>query len=232
MLRESIGTSLAQTTAAGKLIKNGAKFPGFLTTDGSLNEDQLQDARDEFNAKYTGALNAGSVPVLNGGWDFKATHGMSMVDAQFVESRKMELQEIARHYGIPAFMVDSTATSTWGSGIEQQMLGFMNLSLDSWLVNWEQALAFSLLSSDEIAKGFYFRFDRDQLANVAPETRAKFYQIMRTIGVYSPNDVRRKEDEPLIAKEDGGDDYSNPNTSSGKATPTPEPVPEPEPVTT
>lgn len=224
MLRESIGTALTQTSAAGKLMKDGARFPGFLVSPQSLRKEQLEDARNEWDAKHSGSANIGKIPMIHGGWDFKQTNGMSMVDAEFVESRKMEIHEVARHYGIPAFMVDSTATSTWGAGIEQQMLGFMNLSLDGWLVNWEQALAFTLLTSEEISKGFYFRFDRDQLANVAPATRAAFYTAMRTAGVYSPNDIRRKEDEPLISKEDGGDTYGNPNTSAPTPAPTPDPA--------
>jgi phage portal protein BeeE len=106
------------------------------------------------------------------------------------------------------------------------MLGFMNLSLDSWLVNWEQSLALTLLTGEEIAAGYYFRFDRDQLANVSPATRAEFYSKMRTAGAYSPNDIRRKENEPLISKEDGGDDYTNPNVATPKqaAEPPKEPV--------
>jgi HK97 family phage portal protein len=214
MLRESIGTSLAQTEAAGSLIKNGAKFPGFLESAQVLSPEKIKDAREEFNSKYTGSINAGTIPILNGNFKFQQTHGMTMSDAEFVASRKLEIHEVARHYGIPAFMVDSTATSTWGSGIEQQMLGFMNLSLDSWLVNWEQSLALTLLTTEEIAAGYYFRFDRDQLANVSPATRAQFYTQMRTAGAYSPNDIRRKENEPLISKEDGGDNYGNPNTSA------------------
>ena len=159
MLRESIGTSISQTSAAGKLMKNGAKWPGFMTVEGISKKEQLEDIRDEVNNNLAGAMNAGRIPVVGGSMKFQQTNGMSMVDAQFVESRKLELHEIARHYGIPAFMVDSTATSTWGAGIEQQMLGFMNLSLDSWLVNWEQCLAFTLLTAEEVRKGFYFRFD-------------------------------------------------------------------------
>jgi HK97 family phage portal protein len=207
MLRESIGTSLAQTQAAGALMRNGNKWPGFITMEGVSKKEVLEDARNEINNNLAGSMNAGRIPVIGGNMKFTQTNGMSFVDAQFVESRKMELHEVARHYGVPAFMVDSTATSTWGSGIEQQTLGFLNFSLDPYLQSWQQSLAMSLLNEDEIAKGYYFQFDRDELANVALEARANFFQKMRQIGVFSPNDVRSELGYPLIAPENGGDDY-------------------------
>lgn len=211
LLRESIGNALTQTSAAGELMKNGARFPGVLTTDQLLKDDALKQMKEEWQRNTTNGK-LGSTPILHGGLKFLATSGMSMVDAQFLESRRFELQDIARFYGIPPFMIgDSTASTTWGTGIEQQTLGFLNFSLDPHLIGWEQSLGHTLLSTEEQRQGLYFKFDRDQLANVALEARAAFYTAMRNAGVYSPNDVRRKENEPLISKEDGGDSYANPN---------------------
>lgn len=231
MLRESLGTSLAQTKAAGVLMKNGAKWPAALVFDGVMKKETLDDARDEVNRNVAGAMNAGRIPVIGGGAKMIQMNGMSFVDAQFVESRKMELHEVARHYGVPAFMVDSTATSTWGSGIAQQVRGFLNLSLDAWLANWEASLRFTLLTTEEKAKGYYFKFDRDQIANIDPKERAEFHQIMRNIGVFSANDVRRKEGEPLIPAEEGGDDYGRPFNASGGTPKAEKPPADPAPTT-
>lgn len=217
-LRESIGTAISQTQAAGNLVKNGARFPGYLVSQANLKTDQLNDARNEFNSKYSGAINAGTIPVLNGNFDFKQTNGMSMVDVQFIESRRFELQEIARHYGIPPFLIgDSTASTTWGTGIQEQTLGFLNFCLDPHLVGFEQALGHTLLTTEEIASGYYFRFDRDELASVSRQDTAAYFQTMRNIGVYSVNDIRAKLDEQLISSEDGGDNYALPLNSSAKA---------------
>jgi len=222
LLRESIGTAISQTKAAGKLMKNGTHFPGFLTTSAMLKPEQIAEARNEFNEKYAGAMNAGRVPVLNGTFDFKQTNGMSMSDAQFIESRRFELQEIARHYRIPPFLIgDSTASTTWGTGIEQQTLGFLNFTLDPHLRAFEEALACSILTTDEIKKGYYFRFDRDELAGVSRQDTANYFMAMRNMGVYSVNDIRAKLDEPKISAEDGGDNYSLPLNSSAKAEPKP-----------
>ena len=231
LLRESIGTASAQTKAAGKLMRNGTQFPGFLTTSQTLTKPQIDEARDEFNSKYTGAMNAGRIPVLNGTFDFKQTNGMSMTDAQFIESRRFELQEIARHYGIPPFLIgDSTASTTWGTGIEQQTLGFLNFCLDPHLVNFEQALDNTLLTTEQIAAGYYFRFDRDELASVSRQETAAYFQTMRNIGVYSVNDIRAKLDEPLISPEDGGNDYRLPLNSSSKGSDPAKTAPKEEPA--
>jgi HK97 family phage portal protein len=218
LLRESIGTALAQTAAAGKLMRDGTTFPGYLISNQTLSADKIRDAREEWQRNHGGAANAGRVPILNGSFDFKQTNGMSMVDAEFIESRRFELQEIARHFRIPPFLIgDSTASTTWGTGIQEQTLGFLNFCLDPHLIAFEQALEAVLLTSDELAKGYYFRFDRDELASVSRQDTATYFQTMRGIGVYSVNDIRRKLDEPIIPAESGGDDYSLPFNNTGGA---------------
>jgi len=223
LLRDSIGTAMTQTEAAGKLMQNGARFPGFLTTQSVLSQDKIDDAREQWEAKYSGAANAGRIPILNGIFDFKQTNGMSMADAQFIESRRFELQEIARIYRIPPFMIGDSTASNWGTGIEQQTLGFLNFCLDPHLRGWEQSLAFTLLTVAEQKEGYYFQFDRDELANVALEARANFYKAMREMKVLSANDVRAELGYQNIPEDQGGDDYENPAINYGNQT-------EPEPA--
>lgn len=207
LLRESIGTSMAQTLAAGSLMKNGARFPGFLTTQSVLKKEIIDDARLQWEQNYGGAHNSGRMPIINGTFDFKQTNGMSMVDAEFIESRRFELQEIARIYNIPPFMIGDSTASNWGTGIEQQTLGFLNFCIDSHLRGWEESLAFTLLTTDEIRQGYYYEFDRNELANVALESRANFFKVMREIKVLSANEVRS---ELGYMNRDGGDDFENP----------------------
>lgn len=233
MLRQSIGTALAQTQAAGKLMRNGTMFPGYLRATQTLSPDKIKDAREEWDKYQTGVNNFGRPPIINGGFEFQQTNGMSMSDAEFIASRRFELQEIARHYRIPPFLIgDSTASTTWGTGIEQQTLGFLNFCLDPHLTAFEQSLNAVLLTGEEIARGYYFRFDRDELASVSRQDTASYFQTMRGIGVYSVNDIRRKLDEPTIPAESGGDDYSLPFNNTGgaaqaKAAPQAEPAPAP-----
>lgn len=228
-LRESIGTALSQTSAAGKLMRNGARFPGIVTTDQVYKREVMEAAKDEWERNtMNGSL--GKTPFLSGQFKFQETNGMSMVDAQFLESRRFELQEIARIYRVPTFIIGDATATTWGSGIEQMTLGFLNFCLDPHLVGWEQSLGHTLLTTKEQKSGYYFKFDRDELANVALDARANFYQTMRNIGVYSANDVRRQLNEPIISAEDGGDDYGRPFNASGGTPMTADPQPAPEPV--
>jgi len=223
--RESIGTAIAQTEAAGKLMRNGARFPGILSSDTIHKKETIDAVREEWERNTQGG-NLGRTPILNGSFKFQQTNGMSMVDAQFLESRRFELQEIARFYRIPAFLIGDPSATTWGSGIEQMTLGFLNFSLDPHLVGWEQSLGITLLTTEEQRAGYYFQFDRDELANVALEARASFYQTMRNIGAFSPNDVLRKLGEPIIAAKDGGDDYGRPFNASGGTPQASQPTPD------
>jgi HK97 family phage portal protein len=217
LLRESIGTALSQTQAAGTLMKNGARFPGFLVSQSVLPKDSIDDARTEWESKYAGSANAGRMPILNGTFDFKQTNGMSMADAQFIESRRFELQEIARIYRIPAFMIGDSSASNWGTGIEQQTLGFMNFCLDPHLRSWEESLAMTLLTTEEHRAGYYFQYDRDEVASVALEARANFYKAMREMRVFSANEVRselgyKMVDDPSMSS------YDNPQIAPTETT--------------
>lgn len=221
-LKDSLGNSISQRTAAGKLIANGARWPGYFTVDGVSDEEKLRQIRDEVNGKMAGVMNAGKLPVIGGNLTWHQTNGMSMSEAEFMESRQFELQEICRLHRVLPFMVGDTSSSTsWGTGLEQQTLAFLSFCLDPHLVSWEQSLAATLLTTEEIRSGYYFEFDRDKLMNATLEARSKFYQIMRQIGSYSVNDVRGKMGESHV---EGGDNYAQPLNSNIKAEAEPKPA--------
>jgi HK97 family phage portal protein len=226
MLRESIGTSIAQREASGRMISNGARFGGVIEAPAALRKDQLEDVRREWAARHEGAGNSGKTPVL-WGVQFKAVGGMSARDAEFIESRRFELQEIARLYRIPPVLIgDTTAATSFGAGIEQMNLALLAYCLNPWLVNWEQSLNYTLLTTDELRAGLRFKFDREEIAAVALQAQAAFISTMRTTGVFSPNDSREwlgysKSDAP------GMDDARAPLNSSSSGTPANEPAADP-----
>jgi hypothetical protein len=215
LLRENIGISMAQRDSFASFLKNGSKFPGILAATG-LTEKQMQDFRTVWDASQGGVTNSGRIPILNGAFTYlDKSAGMSMADAEFLASRSFENNEICSVYGIPPILIGATdKVSSWGTGIEQINQGFLTYGLNPWLVNWEQSLAFSLLTSEEQAQGYAIMFDRSALMQASLTARAAFYQQMRMIGAMSINDVRHEigfNDLP----DHIGDDYHAPFNNQG-----------------
>lgn len=188
-LRESIGISIAQRTAAGAMMSNGAKFSGYVQAPLASTPKQVEDLKAEWKRFQEGSQNAGRTPVLWGA-EFKPVSGMTARDAEFLESRAFELREIARLYRIPSFLIGDTDKATsFGTGIEEQNLAFQAYSLSPWLTNWEQSLGYTLLTTDEQRAGYRFEFDREELKTFTLQAMASFVTQMRTANVFSPNDA-------------------------------------------
>jgi HK97 family phage portal protein len=227
-LRESMGLALTMQEQAGRMFKNGAQFGGYIEAPPNTKPETLQAMSDQWERRHAGAHNAGKTPWLLNGTKYTSVQGMTMQDAEFLASRRFQIEEIARAYRVPLFLLNSTDKSTtWGSGLEQMNQGFLQYSLNPWLVCTEQAFDITLLSAAEIASGYYFKFNRGALLQAALEAQANFFTAMRNIGVYSPNDVRRKLEENDIP---GGDSYDKPFNGQGgvAAKPSNEPKEEPQ----
>lgn len=126
-------------------------------------------------------------------------------EAQFLETRKFQVEEIARLYRVPLHMIGDLEHATF-SNIEQQSLEFVKYTLDPWLVRWEQSLQKSLLSDSE--KGQYFiKFNVDGLLRGDYASRMQGYATARQNGWMSANDIRELEDMNRIPIELGGDLY-------------------------
>lgn len=230
-MRETIGLQITQREHSASTFKNGARFGGFLRAPQNLDKDKLEATRREWDSKQAGAANAGKNPILGAGWEYVSVNGMTMADAEFLDSRKFERAEIAMWYRVPGVIIgDNEKSTSWGTGIEQINLGFLNYCLNPWLVNWEQSLSFTLLTVEEQAAGYYFSFNRRALLQVALEAQANFLKTMREIGAYSVNDVRRRVgDNPI--PDAIGDNYELGFNSSGKASaPTAKTQPKEQPV--
>jgi HK97 family phage portal protein len=115
---------------------------------------------------------------------------------------------------------DSTASTSWGTGIAEQKLGFLTFSLEPHLKGWEQSLDYTLLTVNEREAGYYFKFNRRALLQAAPAAQAAFLQSMRSIGVYSINDCRSYLDENELDDATIGDDYTRPLNNTGGVSPT------------
>jgi HK97 family phage portal protein len=154
-----------------------------------------------WKAKHSGAAQAHDVAVLGAGVTFQPV-SFPPEDVQFVESRKFQIDEIARIYGIPPHMLFQTDRSTsWGTGIEQQGLGFVVYTLRPWLTRFEQRIS-RLLPNPQ-----YVKFAVEGLLRGDTKGRYESYAIARNWGWMSVNEIRGHEDLPPI---EGGDQYLSP----------------------
>lgn len=200
--REQIGLSLATETHAGVTFKNGAAVSGVLTHPGKLGKDGRANLRASFDEFRTSGAEAGGTIVLEEGVKLERV-GLSLADAQYVQSRELSALEICMFFGVPPHMVGLTSKQTsWGSGIEQQSIGFVTYTAIDWLKMWEEELERSCIGPAD--SSLYLRFDVAGLLRGDLKARAGFYKTMFETGAFSPNDIRAKEDEN---PREGGDEY-------------------------
>lgn len=190
------GSALAAANASNSTFEKGLMPTIAFTLEGKLNPKDRDDFRDMVR-RISGALNAGESPVLENGMT-GAPLGINPVDAQLLESRNFSVEEICRWFRVPPFMVGHTTNSTsWGTGIEQQMIGFLTFTLRPWLTRIEQAINKDLLSPAD-QKKFYAEFSVEGLLRADSAGRAAFYKIMVDGGIFKRDEVRAKENmEPV-----------------------------------
>lgn len=200
--REAVGLALATEEYGAKFFGNGARPGGVLEHPGILKDpDKL---RESWNKVYQGTRNSHKVAVLEEGMKYH-TIGIAPEDAQFLETRKYQVNEICRIFRVPPHLVGDLERATF-SNIEHQSIEFVQHTIRPWLVRWEQEISRSLL--DEKERLLYFaRFNVDGLLRGDYKSRMEGYAIGRQNGWLSPNDIRRLEDMPPISAEDGGDKY-------------------------
>ena len=164
------------------------------------NPDKLRDA---WHRAY-GGRNAHKVAVLEEGVKFTPI-SIPNNEAQFLETRKFQIEEIARMYRVPLHMIGDLDHATF-SNVEHLSLDFVKYSLDPWIVRWEQSLQKALLSDSE--KGQYFvKFNVDGLLRGDYASRMQGYATARQNGWMSANDIRELEDMNMISEEEGGNLY-------------------------
>jgi HK97 family phage portal protein len=190
------GAALAANRAANNTFSKGLhpttvwKFPQV------LRKDQRDDARATIKT-ISGAVNAGEPAILEAGMDVE-TIGINPNDAQLLESRGFSVEEICRWFRVPPFMVGHSEKSTsWGTGIEQQMIGFLTFTLAPWLKRIEQAISKDLLSPKDRQR-YYPKFNVEGLLRSDSQARSAFYSAMVNNGIYTRDEVRELEDrEPM-----------------------------------
>lgn len=202
MAKNAVGMTLACEEYGASFFANGANPGGVLEHPGVLKDPSK--VRESWNSVYRGVNNAHKIAVLEEGMKYQQI-GIPPEEAQFLETRKFQINEIARLYRIPPHMIGDLDKSSF-SNIEQQSLEFVKYTLDPWVIRWEQSLQRSLLLPGE--KGKYFiKLNVDGLLRGDYQSRMNGYAVGRQNGWFSANDIREMENMNPIPDEEGGSLY-------------------------
>ncbi|MBP1842003.1 HK97 family phage portal protein [Rhizobium petrolearium] len=200
--RNAFGLARAIDRSAGATFRNGLRPSFQIVFEKWLTKEQRALAETELAEKYLGAVNSGRPYIAEGGAKLEQL-SLNPEDAQMLQSRGFSVEEICRFFGVPPFMIGHTEKSTsWGTGIEQQTLGFQKFTLRRRLKRIEQALEKQLLTPSDRANGITIEFNLEGLLRADSQGRARFYQAMTGIGAMTINEVRALENLPRV---DGGD---------------------------
>lgn len=197
--RNTLGIAQAAENAVTKIYRNGAKPSGVLSMDRVLTPKQREEIRANFSSLTTGSDDR--LMVLEGGVKFDAI-SLSPQDIELLSSRKFQLNEICRWYGVPSVMVNDTSGSTvWGSGIGQIVEGFYKLTMRPILEKIEASIDANLMGPREVGNRFS-EFDFDALLRTDFKTRLESYRIGVQGSIFTPNECRKEEGLPPVQ---GGD---------------------------
>lgn len=212
--RDAIGVAITLERHASKFFGSGARPSGIISND--------KPAGSEAGAKTVGNIlkswriwqsNTTSDPlILDSGWTYNG-QTMPSTDAQFIENRLEQINEIARIFGVPPHMLYQLERATW-SNAEQMAASFLQLCLRPWLDKWQDAYA-TVLLTDEERDSFYFEFVIDDLQRADAAGRAEIFGKLVAMRAMTPNEVRAAMNLPAI---EGGDELANPYTTTSTPT--------------
>ena len=202
MAKNAIGMAIACEEYGAKFFANGAAPGGVLEHPGTIKDPQR--VRESWQSTFGGSQNANKIAVLEEGMKYTPI-GISPEQAQFLETRKFQINEIARIFRVPPHMVGDLEKSSF-SNIEQQSLEFVTYTLAPWLIRWEQAL-FRVLLNEKEKDELFFKFNVDGLLRGDYASRMSGYAIGRQNGWLSANDIRELENLNRIPADEGGDLY-------------------------
>ena len=202
MAKNAIGLAIATEEYGAKFFANGATPGGLLEYPGTVKDPDR--VRESWNKGFSGSQNAGKVAILEEGMKYTPI-SIAPEQAQFLETRKFQINEIARIFRVPPHMVGYLEKSSF-SNIEQQSLEFVKYTLDPWVVRWEQSLSRALFTPEE-KKQYFFKFNVEGLLRGDYQSRMNGYATARQNGWMSANDIRELENLDRIPAEEGGDLY-------------------------
>lgn len=208
--RQAVGLGMATEEHGARLFGNGTVTSGVLKTEQKLTDEAYKRLKDDFQERHQGLVNSHKPMILEMGLDWKPI-SMSSEDAQFLETRKFQLEEICRIFRVPMHMVQNTDRATFNN-IENLGIGFINYSLVPYLTRIEQRANVGLVKKEKRGQ-LYVKFNAGALLRGDMKSRFESYAIAINWGMYSPNDCLALEDRN---PRPGGDIYLTPMNMTTK----------------
>ncbi|CAI0853720.1 phage portal protein [Serratia fonticola] len=208
--RQAIGLGMATEEHGARLFGNGAVTSGVLQTDQVLTDDAFNRLKNDFETNHQGLSNAHKPMILEMGLKWQQI-SLSSEDAQFLETRKFQLEEICRIFRVPLHMVQNTDRATFNN-IENLGIGFINYSLVPYLTRIEQRINIGLVKPSAQGR-FYAKFNAGALLRGDMKSRFEAYATGINWGIYSPNECRELEE---LNPRDAGDIYLTPMNMTTK----------------
>ncbi|MDN6072251.1 MAG: phage portal protein [Enterobacterales bacterium] len=221
--RQAIGLGMATEEHGSRLFSNGAVTSGVLETDQTLSDEAFNRLKTDFEDRHQGLANAHKPMILEMGLKWNQI-SLSAEDAQFLETRKFQLEEICRIFRVPMHLVQNTDRATLNN-IENLGIGFINYSLVPYLTRIEQRINLGLVKASKQGQ-LYAKFNVGALLRGDMKSRFEAYATAINWGMYSPNDCLELEDRN---PRPGGDVYLTPMNMTTKPTDSAKPKPQEEP---
>jgi len=205
--RESIGEGLSQDRYASNFLRNQAAPSGLVTVKPGMTETGIKRLRAEIDQMYAGARKAGRVMIGDDGIDFKPI-GVTPQDAEFLASRRFNVEQVCRFFGVPPQMIGDTSKQTFAN-FEQAGLNFLTLAIMPWVVRFEQEVNRKLLNRTAAGRARpFFKINTAAVVRANLEAQYRSFALARQWGWMSVNDIRRLLDQEPIGPD--GDVYLTP----------------------
>ncbi len=215
-LREAIGLGLAAQEFGARFFGRGSHMSGIVEVPGDLDNDKARQLKERMESRHAGLSNSHTLGVLTGGATFKPI-SVTPEDAQFLGTRAAQNLDMAMVFGVPPHMLGQVdRTTSWGTGIEQQSLGFLRYTLSDWTGGFEDAWS-AMLPRPQVA-----RFNLDALLRTDTAGRFAVYTQARNAALLTIDEIRAKEDMPPLPDGAGADPFA-PLNSAHTDTPTDDP---------
>lgn len=216
--QQSIGIALAADDFSGQFFRNSGMQKHLIKTDAKMQPELIEKLRKEYVEKYGGGNNVGMPMILTEGLDLKEI-SLSSADAELLDSRKYQVIDIARAFGVPPVMIGANETTTsWGSGIEQLTLGFIKFLLKFYLIKIEQEINRKFFpNQDKFAE-----YNLDGLLGGDSEAESKSLREAlggsQGPGYMTLDEVRHIKNLPKMGAENGGEKIYEPKGNSNEIT--------------